>query len=169
MAVTIDGSSANTTGLLNAKTTVNLSSTYVDFTGIPAAARRITVLMSNISTSGTSPWIIQIGSGGITTTGYNAAQGTGVNAATPTVYNSTAGFPLYNDTAADARSAVMQIYHLGSFLYVASYTIGGATNRAVFGAGAGQITLGGAVDRVRLTTVNGTDTFDNGSMNIFYE
>jgi len=29
--------------------------------------------------------------------------------------------------------------------------------------------LGGALDRVRITTVNGTDTFDAGSINILYE
>jgi hypothetical protein len=30
-------------------------------------------------------------------------------------------------------------------------------------------TLSGALDRLRLTTVNGTDTFDAGSINIMYE
>ena len=28
---------------------------------------------------------------------------------------------------------------------------------------------GGTLDRVRITTVNGTDTFDAGSINILYE
>jgi len=30
-------------------------------------------------------------------------------------------------------------------------------------------TLSGTLDRVRITTVNGTDTFDAGSINILYE
>jgi hypothetical protein len=30
-------------------------------------------------------------------------------------------------------------------------------------------TLSATLDRVRLTTVNGTDTFDGGSVNIIYE
>ena len=34
---------------------------------------------------------------------------------------------------------------------------------------AGRVTLSGALDRVRVTTVNGTDTFDAGSINILYE
>jgi hypothetical protein len=34
---------------------------------------------------------------------------------------------------------------------------------------AGFIALGGTLDRVRITTVNGTDTFDAGSINILYE
>jgi hypothetical protein len=33
----------------------------------------------------------------------------------------------------------------------------------------GGVALGGALDRVRITTVNGTDTFDAGSINILYE
>jgi hypothetical protein len=35
--------------------------------------------------------------------------------------------------------------------------------------GGGNISLSGVLDRVRLTTVNGTDTFDAGSVNILYE
>ena len=33
----------------------------------------------------------------------------------------------------------------------------------------GSKTTSGALDRVRITTVNGTDTFDAGSINIMYE
>ena len=33
----------------------------------------------------------------------------------------------------------------------------------------GTVTLSGTLDRVRITTVNGTDTFDAGSINILYE
>ena len=35
--------------------------------------------------------------------------------------------------------------------------------------GGGIKTLSTALDRVRITTVNGTDTFDAGSINIMYE
>jgi len=34
---------------------------------------------------------------------------------------------------------------------------------------AGTKTLSATLDRIRLTTVNGTDTFDAGSVNIMYE
>jgi hypothetical protein len=33
----------------------------------------------------------------------------------------------------------------------------------------GSIALSGTLDRVRITTVNGTDTFDAGTINILYE
>jgi hypothetical protein len=35
--------------------------------------------------------------------------------------------------------------------------------------GAGNLSLSGALDRVRITSFNGTDTFDAGSINILYE
>jgi hypothetical protein len=37
------------------------------------------------------------------------------------------------------------------------------------GNGAGTKTLSDTLDRVRITTVNGTDTFDAGTINIMYE
>ena len=37
------------------------------------------------------------------------------------------------------------------------------------GAGGGGISLAAALTAVRVTTVNGTDTFDLGSINIIYE
>jgi hypothetical protein len=43
---------------------------------------------------------------------------------------------------------------------------GTASNANFF---SGTIALSGTLDRVRITTVNGTDTFDAGSINILYE
>jgi hypothetical protein len=37
------------------------------------------------------------------------------------------------------------------------------------GIGSGSVALSGALDLVRITTVNGTDTFDAGSINILLE
>jgi hypothetical protein len=34
---------------------------------------------------------------------------------------------------------------------------------------AGSLALGGTLDRLRITTVNGTDTFDAGTINILFE
>jgi hypothetical protein len=34
---------------------------------------------------------------------------------------------------------------------------------------AGAVTLAGVLDRVRITTVGGTDTFDAGSINLLWE
>ena len=145
------------------------SGTAILFTGIPSYAKRITVLMRNISTSGTNSILVQIGSGSVTTTGYNAAGSGNINSTAPALVTSSSGFPIYFDTAADARSIVMQIYLSDSFNYLANHTGGGSTNRGFTVYGGGSVTLSGALDRVNITTVGGTDTFDAGSINILYE
>jgi len=45
----------------------------------------------------------------------------------------------------------------------------GASATEFAGLGGSSISLSGTLDRVRITTVNGTDTFDAGSINILYE
>jgi len=44
-------------------------------------------------------------------------------------------------------------------------TSGGGAN----GFQAGSVSLAGALDIVRITTVNGTDAFDAGAINVMYE
>ena len=151
-------------------TVVNSTSgTSIDFTGIPSWAKRVTIMMKDISLSGTSALLVQIGNTTIQATGYNSSSGGAINAATPAVIGSTAGFIIYNDTSTDALTAVMKITNITSNSYVAEYTRGGTTGRTVFGCGAGSVTLTGLLDRVRITTLNGTDTFDAGQINIIYE
>jgi hypothetical protein len=48
-------------------------------------------------------------------------------------------------------------------------TINGTTGISGVDGSAGTKTLSGTLDRVRITTANGTDTFDAGSINILYE
>jgi hypothetical protein len=51
--------------------------------------------------------------------------------------------------------------------WVSSHAYGDGSGAVM--TGGGNVTLGGTLDRVRITTVNGTDTFDAGSINILYE
>ena len=51
--------------------------------------------------------------------------------------------------------------------WVATSVIKTTANSASYSAG--DVTLSGTLDRVRITTVNGTDTFDAGSINILWE
>jgi hypothetical protein len=44
-----------------------------------------------------------------------------------------------------------------------------SSNAANVWSMAGSITLGGTLDRIRLTTVLGVDFFDAGTVNILYE
>ena len=150
-------------------TAVTASGTAIDFTGIPSWAKKITVMMKDISLSGVSSLLIQIGNTTIQTTGYNSSSGGGINATVPAVVGSTAGFVIYNDVATDAFTATMKIYNITANSYIEEFTRGGLAGRTIFGCGGGSVTLSGILNRIRITTVSGTDTFDAGQINIMYE
>ena len=156
-----------TVGLLVSGTAVaSTSGTSIDFTGIPAGVRRITVMLSGVSGSGTSPRLIQIGTGVVTTSGYvSSASGGG---ASVTTTSSTAGFILENTAvAADTSNITCVITNVTGNTWLSSSI--GSTSLPAFRVGSGAITLGGTLDRVRITTINGTDTFDAGTINLQYE
>ena len=167
MAATITGDQTGTVGLINAKTAVaSTSGTSIDFTGIPSGVKRITVMFSAISTNSTSPIQIQLGAGSVTTSGYATCTWT----ANTNNTNYSSGFILRTTAtvAAGLFSGHAVFTTLGSNNWVGTGITARteAADMSVFG---GNITLGGTLDRVRITTVNGTDTFDAGSINILYE
>ena len=170
----ISGTLTGTAGnlmLISGTANTSLSGTSIDFTGIPSWVKRITVMLSGVSTSGTSSLLIQSGSGSIQTSGYLEYGGLVSSGGNALTTSSTAGFQLYLqsiDAAATNRYGHILLTLVGSNLWVMSAVIGAGTT---VGAGiyGGNVTLSGALDRVRITTVNGTDTFDAGSINILYE
>lgn len=142
------------------------SGTSIDFTGIPSWVKRITVMFNGVSTNGTSNIQVQIGAGSVTSTGYISTSMYTSNAALQ-VASATTGFVLGQITAASTLSGLIYIDTLGSNVWVASGHL--KTSTTTTSSTAGDITLGGTLDRVRITTANGTDTFDAGSINILYE
>jgi hypothetical protein len=145
------------------------SGTSIDFTGIPSWAKRITVMFNSVSLSGTSNILIQIGSGSIVTTGYNSATATAVNGGASSGATSTAGFVEAAGAAANVICGQAIISNISANLWVSSHSHG-FTNVAAASCGGGiSPTLSDTLDRVRVTTVNGTDTFDSGTINILFE
>tara|TARA_R110000822_G_scaffold155904_15_gene295700 strand:+ start:907 stop:1482 length:576 start_codon:yes stop_codon:yes gene_type:complete len=141
------------------------SGTSIDFTSIPSWVKRVTVMMSGVSTSGTSNLQIQIGSGSVTTSGYTS----GAWSANTNNSTATSGFLITGtNTAAGNYYGNIFICLFSSNTYVESHAIGSPANNNQ-SVGGGGVALGGTLDRVRITTVNGTDTFDAGSINILYE
>ena len=173
MAVTINGSAGVTTNSgavyngIQSGTAVTASGTSVDFTSIPSWVKRITVMFAGVSTNGSSSVQIQIGAGSVTTSGYlGAAAYAGAGTAGG---NSTTGFAVEPSTGATViRHGLAIISLVGSNVWVASSQLN-RSDSAYSQIGGGSVTLGGTLDRVRITTVNGTDTFDAGSINILYE
>jgi hypothetical protein len=142
------------------------SGTSKDFTSIPSWVKRITVMFQGVSTSGTSNYLVQIGAGSITATGYaSAASGMDTGVASSTY---TTGFGIRVGTAAAVSSGSMILNLISSNVWSSNHTVVNSNSASSF-IGGGSITLGGTLDRVRITTVNGTDTFDAGSVNILYE
>jgi hypothetical protein len=165
------GSNANENGtLLISGTAVTASGTSVDFTGIPSWAKRITVMFSGVSTNGTSVVQIQLGdSGGVETTGYLGAAGFIQNAAASGSANFTSGFAITSAVnAASVFHGSMVITLIGSNEWVANGAFARSDNN-VCNFGQGSKPLSSTLDRVRITTVNGTDTFDAGTINLMWE
>ena len=144
------------------------SGTTVDFTSIPSTVKRITVMLSGVSTNGTSPVILQLGdSGGFEITDYlgSAAE----VRSTPDLDLFTTGFGLLQSpAAADLFYGIATITNLSGNVWVYSFT-GGSSTIANNYIGGGSKTLSATLDRIRLTTVGGVNTFDAGSINIMYE
>ena len=163
------GSNATATGtLITSGTAVSASSTSIDFTSIPSWVKRITVMFSGVSVSGTSNLLIQLGdSGGIETTGYTSNAGGYGSAAVA----SSIGLLLnQQNTAAGAWNGMQVITLISSNTWSSVATLSnGGTGTTALQMSAGTKTLSDTLTQIRITTVNGTDTFDAGSINILYE
>lgn len=139
------------------------SGTSIDFTSIPNWVRKVTVLLNGVSTNGTANLLIQIGSGSVATSGY-ASVATSSSADT----QFSAGFGIASSDASNTCFSVMTIVLEDSANYV--WLMCGTAYLGTVGEFmSGTKTLSGALDRVRLTTSNGTDVFDSGSFSIMYE
>jgi hypothetical protein len=177
MSVVINGSAGVTTNsgavydsLQRDTAKASTSGTSIDFTGIPSWVRRITIMFNGVSTNGTSFKQVQVGAGSFLTSGYVSASSTieGSSAATG---NATSGFFIRQNVAADLIYGHLVITNINGNNWISSHAIysDSGTDYNIFGAGSTLSALSGTLDRVRITTLNGTDTFDAGTINIIYE
>jgi len=144
------------------------SGTSIDFTGIPAGTKQIIITFKNVSTNGTSPKLIQIGdSGGIETTDYTCVS-KNIDSTTITSGNSTAGYAIQAVLASDQLfgSVFLVLENSTTNSWTAGGTIGASNDISV--SVQGIKSLSATLDRIRITTVGGTNTFDGGEVNIAY-
>jgi hypothetical protein len=148
--------------LVSGTAVASTSGTSIDFTGIPSWVKRITVMFNGVSTNGTSNPLIQLGdSGGVETTGY------AVSSLESTTTHYTTGFGIKFASAAAALNGSLTLSKLDGNVWIGT---GAFNNTGVAVAHlAGSKTLSDTLTQVRMTTVNGTDTFDAGTINILYE
>jgi hypothetical protein len=158
-----------TISALTSGTFITTSGTAVDFTDLPSGVKRITVILNNVSISGTANLIIQIGtSSGFITSGYGGSAGYSSDGTAPAVSNNSNGFKIDNFADAGAtRCGIASLCLLSSTRWIASSVIGNSSGVFV-GYGGGTVPITGTLDRVRITA-DGTQTFDQGTVNIFYE
>lgn len=141
------------------------SGTFIDFTDVPSWAKKITVMFDGVSTNGSGVPIIQLGTSvGFETSGYlGGAEYAGVGA------NFTTGFGVFrNWVSTYLPHGAVEITSMGNNLFVEKGVIA-LSNTNSTGNTAGAKTLAGALTQIRITTVNGTDLFDAGSINVLYE
>jgi hypothetical protein len=158
--------STGVSGVITSGTAVaSTSGTSIDFTGIPSWVKRITVMLRGISTNGTSLPMIQIGSGSVDTSGYL----TETWQANTSNNNHTNAFVLRGSMSSSlVFSGNFVLTLMGSNVWVGTGIMAQTSSPDIVVLG-GDKSLSSTLDRVRITTVNGTDTFDAGSINILYE
>lgn len=143
------------------------SGTQFTFSNIPSWVKRISVLLDRVSTNGASPILIRIGDGTLATSGYvgNSSDITTTVATT----SFTDGFRIGSSMAASqSKSGIIHLECIYANMWMLSGTLT-RTNDACSITMAGQKELTSTLDRIQLTTSNGTDTFDGGAVNVIYE
>lgn len=183
---TLDASlSAVSYGLLSysSKSTPQISSgtavsgnglTAIDFTGIPGWVKKIHIGISTLSTSGTSIVCVRIGdSGGIEATSYVGSACNVSNGVSPTTVAGTTEWPVLGAVSAGTTMhGVLTLVLIDAAINLWAFSsVGGFSSSAATFFGGGAKALSARLDRVRLTTAGGADTFDSASamVNIIYE
>jgi hypothetical protein len=152
--------------IVTATSQATTSGTTITFSSIPSWAKRITVLFNGVSTSGSSEVQVRIGSGSIQATGYLSSSWQG---SAGTTYST--GFGIDGSVSSTwLRTGQLVITNISGNIWIGSGVVARLPGSSdVVWALAGNVTLSGALDRLAITTANGTDTFDAGSINILYE
>jgi hypothetical protein len=148
------------------------SGTSFTFSSIPSWVKRITVMLNGVSTSGSSPIRISFGtSGGLATSGYISYLAYSSNGASVSSNSATSGFNFTDWTsAANVFTCAIPFVYIGSNTWACT---GANLLNETYPSYpiwlGGRVTLSGTLTQVALTTINGTDAFDAGSVNILYE
>ena len=176
MATVIDGSASVTInsgavlGITSGTAVTPTSGTAIVFTGIPSWAKRITIMMTNLTYSAVVQMNMQIGSGSVATTGYTStgsimftANVTGVSNGSGTGIQTHGGY-----TSPVSAQFVWTLVNPTTNLWLGSGTFAYTGNTGIATA-TGYIALAGAADRIQINTVAGTATVTAGTINILYE
>ena len=142
------------------------SGTSISFTSLPPGTKRITVMLVGVSTNGTSDILLQLGdSGGVETSGYLSG---GSNLSSTFTYTTGFGSPVATAAAIRHGQIIFSLVDASTFTWVANGCVS-RSDTAGIRTTSGSKSLSAELDRLILTTVNGTDVFDLGSINVSCE
>jgi hypothetical protein len=127
-------------------------------------------MLNGVNFSGLAHFLIQAGVSSIQTTGY-VSSGAYAGASSTSGTTSSAGFVAYSGGTVNVLYATVQINLLTGSTWLSTHSgaILQSSTTPFLISGGGNVTLGGTLDRVRITSTNGTDTFAAGTINISYE
>lgn len=147
------------------------SQTAMNFTGIPPNAKKVTVILADFGTNGSSVVVLRGGSGSVETASYVYSNGQVADGGSPVVSLSpTSGFG-FNGNAWSSTIRIngkFELLSVGSNQWEVTGSFG-RTDAAILCFMGGRKTFSGALDRLQMTTVGGVDLITNGSVQVNYE
>ena len=159
---------AGATAIARDTAKASTSGVAVQFTSIPSWAHRITVAFDGVSSNGTTNLLVQLGTGSTPTTSGYAGNSVFSWASGVVPVSSTAGIPIFNNAASYNHYGQLVFTNISNNTWLASgqFVTAGVQGSTLSG---GTVTLAGVLNYLRVVATNGTDTFDAGSINVFFE
>jgi hypothetical protein len=145
------------------------SGTSITFASIPSWVSTIRLVLQGVSTSGTAVLRTRLGTGGSPVTSGYISLNSVLAGGAQTQNSATAGFDLGGTSAASVYNGFLTLSLIDAatnFWACQGVILQDNNNQHILG---GHISLAGSLDRVILTTANGTDAFDAGSANVIYQ
>jgi len=157
--------------VLTATAVATTSGTSVTFNSIPAWVKRITLMLSGFSTNGSSIPFFKLGTtSGVEVTGYSGQTGAFATSGATGINTSTSGVLLQNSYAASQLlngTVTCTLLNAATNTWSITAVISSSTGNMNF-VGYSK-SLASALTQVYLSTVNNTDAFNAGIVNILYE
>jgi hypothetical protein len=150
-------------------TAVTVSGATASFTGIPSWARRITILLSGVTTVAAGLPAIRAGSGSYEASGYDSVNNAIGASTVASSASATTSWDLQNSGgSANVYTGQVVITRVAAGT---QYVVSGQVryNTTSTALTVGTKLFSGTIDRVQLLMSTGTDTFNGGTMNIMWE
>lgn len=156
-----------TLGTKNTTSGTSVEFSSADSTGIPTWAKEIVIDLHAVSTNGSAVPIVQLGTASSwVTAGYAGAGGGCLHNAAPFITNLGAGFGFGGDASPTyTKFGKIIISLVTGNIWMCSGTGAQSDSARVWWVG-GSVDAAALITRLRLTTVGGTDAFDNGVVTV---